>query len=109
MPERAASKAFCHLAARLRRAVGVTLLMVPIAPLSAQASFVSGTFGPGDSFDRDISVGLAIDPRQNIAQRFDYAGPTGLSLSRLRLALVRSVFDVQYDVIPATVVQEQLT
>lgn len=98
MPERAVFRVFYRLAAGVRRALGVTLLMVPIGPLNAQASFVSGTFGSGDSFNQDISLGLAIDPRQNVAQRFDYAGPTGYSLSRVRLALLRSPFDIQYNV-----------
>jgi hypothetical protein len=65
--------------------------------LGAQGQFSFGTLGPGGEFQAP-GGGNGIDPRQSIAQQFRYEGPDGYHLSRIRLALMRGPFDVDYQI-----------
>ena len=88
-----------RLAVGMRRCVVSVVIILPVSTsLNAQQPWVLSTFGPGDSFNPSSSFGLGIDPRQNVAQRFEYTGPSGYSLGNIRLALARIPFAVQYDV-----------
>jgi hypothetical protein len=82
----------------VRRVIRIAFLCLSLTSLlGAQGQFSFGTLGPGGEFDAP-GGGNGIDPRQSIAQRFRYDGPDGYMLSRIRLALIRGPFDIDYQI-----------